>query len=225
MSNYHDKTLELLRSEPLWVHFPAHNLRNWANSNKVILPAAFLEWAELNGQQLLSKYSNDDWFSFDRPRILTTPEGLRGILFYEENQGNFRKLVLLDRGDDPPVLFSWIGQPPWVVHTESFSDCVFAQIFDWQYWLEFYPDGPDYKEITYTGDIDLKTDRCLSILRERFTEEVSTRYIVDECEFRDYRFSKSLEERITVIVGNLSEDYEDCKASIQITGKYELVVE
>ena len=106
MSNYHDKTLELLRSEPLCVHFPAHNLRNWANSNKVILPAAFLEWAELNGQQLLSKYSNDDWFSFDRPRILTTPEGLRGILFHEENQGNFRKLVLLDRGDDPPVLFS-----------------------------------------------------------------------------------------------------------------------
>lgn len=229
MLNYHHKTLQLLKSEPLCRQTPAYNLRKWAKSNDIILPTAFLEWAELNGQQVLSKYSNDDWFYFneEEPVINTTPEGLKGILFHTENQGNFHQIVLLNFGENPPVLYSWIGEPPWIVYTQRFSDCIFAQIFDWQYWLEFDNEDPDYKEIAYTGEINLKTDNCLNILRDRFKEEVSTQYVVDVGdgnkfeEIKEYRFLISLDTRLTVTVGKLD---EDCRANIRITGKYEPVV-
>jgi len=203
MSKYHDRTLEMLRSqEGIPKEQPITALLEWAEANAVCLPAAYVEWARLDGQRLLRKYSSYDWFEFEAPRIITTPEGCRGLAFHQENQGNFSKILLLGYGDDPPVLFAWVEQPPWVVHTEWFSDCVFAEIFDWQYFFEFDPDDPKYKEVAYYGQIMLKSDLCLGLLRKDFHQGPTTREIMAGHSLVEYRFWRSLRERITVMVSD-----------------------
>ena len=162
---------------------------------------------------LLQKYSNDDWFWFDEPALVVTPDGVRGLKFNSENQNNFDRIVALDDGDDPPVLFAWIGEPPWVRNAERFSDAVYAQVFDWQYWLEFDPGTPEYKEITYTGNISLKDDRCLSLLRKRYEETVRTRFVIESASYAEYRFIKSPTVRLTVTVD------DNHAAEIRITGR------
>jgi hypothetical protein len=217
MVKYHGRTLELLGSEGLLVEQPLPGLIDWANVNDILLPAAYLEWAQLDHANLLQKYSNDDWFGFSKPKIITTPQGIRGLLFNCENQGNFSKIVALDHGEDPPVLYAWLGKAPWITHTERFSACIFAQIFDWQYWLEFKANDPGYKEIAYAGEIELRADRCLAFLRGRFEETVATAYAVESSLFTEYRFTKSPKERMTVTVGDSG------ATSIRITGEKNLV--
>ena len=209
--------MELLGSEGVRQERSVQALLNWAEKNSIRLPTAYLEWARLDDGTLLRKYSNDDWFMIDEPEVVATPDGVRGLRFHSENQNNFDRIVTLDQGEDPPVLFAWIGRPPWVKNAERFSDAVFAQVFDWQYLLEFKPDDPEYKEMGYAGDIDLKTDGCLAILRQRYEELVSTRLIVDEDCYTEYRFMKSLKERITVTVDAAR------KSHIRITGEGNLV--
>ena len=172
-----------------------------------------MEWANLDDGSLLRKYSNDDWFWFDEPELVVTPEGVRGLLFNSENQNNFDRIITLDQGDDPPVLFAWLGQPPWVTNSERFSDALFAQVFDWQYWLEFRPDDPTYKEITYYGDMSLKTDCCVAVLRQRYEELVTTRFIVGNAPYTEYRFLKSSALRLTVTVA------EDRSMQVRVTGR------
>jgi hypothetical protein len=218
MSKYHDRTLALLGREIAFGGHSALELIEWAKAHDITLPAAYLEWAQLDRKNILHKYSNDDWFGFHEPEIVTTSEGIRGLLFNRENQGNFDKIVQLDKGDDPPVLFAWTGAEPWMVCAKRFSDCIFAQIFDWQYWLEFDSNDPDYKEIGYCGEIELQTDRCLTFLREHFSELVTTQYTIEGKHFIEYRFWRSLKERITVIT---------CKEEtthIRITGEESLVM-
>ena len=111
MSRYHDRTLQLLGDKEVREK-PVPKLLEWARATGVVLPEAYLEWAQLDRNNLLGRYSNDDWFCFDTPEIVTTPEGIRGLLFNRENQGNFEKIVTLNQGDDPPVPFAWIGTPP-----------------------------------------------------------------------------------------------------------------
>jgi len=188
-------------------------LLDWSNANAVNFPAAFLEWAKLDDGSLLKKYSNDDSFWFDEPALVVTPEGTRGLLFHSENQQNFDRIVVLDQGDDPPVLFAWIGRPPWVMNAQRFSDAVFAQVFDWQYWLEFKPDDPAYKEVTYYGELSFETVRGLAVLRERYIETVTTRFVVDGALYTEYRFAKSSVLRLTVTVA------EDGPMSIRVTGR------
>lgn|GEM_PF-5182342 len=172
-----------------------------------------MEWAQLDGGSLLQKYSNDDRFWFDQPELVTTPEAVRGLLFNQENQGNFDRIVCLDQGDDPPVLFAWIDRPPWVKNAERFSDAVYAEIFDWQYWLEFKSDDPTYKEITYYGELNFKTDGCLEVLRNRYEETVTTSFIADGTRYTEYRFIKSPVLRLTVLVAG------DGSTNIRVTGR------
>jgi hypothetical protein len=200
MTRFHDRTLALLGNDAPRAGRPVEALIAWGKRNDIRLPAAFLEWAGMDDGSLLHKYSNDDWFGFDEPEIIVTPDGVRGLAFNSENQNNFDRIVTLDHGDDPPVLFAWIGRPPWVKNAERFSDAIYAQVFDWQYWLEFDADDPGYKEIGYTGNISLKEDCCLSLFRERYEETVSTRYVTDDNSYVDYRFVKSPALRLTVVV-------------------------
>lgn len=79
-------------------------------------------------------------------------------------------------------------------------------------------DDPDDKEVTHRGEIWLKTDHAIGILRERFEETVTTHYLIRPERFTRYRFWKSLKERMTVMVG------EDAAAHIWIRGEQDLVV-
>jgi hypothetical protein len=172
-----------------------------------------LEWAALDDGSLLKKYSNDDRFWFDNPELVVTPEGVRGLLFNQENQGNFGRIVCLDQGDDPPVLFAWIGRPQWVKNAVRFSDAVYAGVFDWQYWLEFKPDDPAYKEIAYYGELNFKADACVAVLRHRYQETVTTSFITDDTRYTEYRFIGSPVLRLTVLVA------ADGSTNIRITGR------
>jgi hypothetical protein len=218
MINYHARTLALLGKEITQDQYSVPDLLAWAKSNDIVLPAAFLEWAQLDRTNILRKYSNYEWFDFLHPEIVTTPEGKRGLRYNRENQGNFDRIVLLDEGDDPPVLFAWGGEPPWVEYAKRFSDAIFAQIFDWQYLLEFDPDNPDEKEIGYSGDIELRTDQAIQFLRDQYPEVVTTRSQIESTDYTEYRFWKSFKERLTVLVT------DGQKTSIRITGEERLVV-
>lgn len=218
MSKYHDRTLALLGPEGELEEQPAPELTAWAQANEITLPASYLEWARLDRNNLLRKYSNDDWFYLDNPDLVTTPSGMRALFFHSENQNNFNMYVALDSGDDPPVLYQEANNPRWLTYCERFSDYIFARIFDWQYLLVFDADDPENKDIAYTGDIELQNDRCISILRERFSQAVTTQYLVNDARIEEYRFWKSLRERMTVAVG------ADRRALITITGELDLVL-
>ena len=213
MPRFHERTLALLGSEGVRQQRSVEVLLDWAAHNSIHLPAAFLEWAKVDDGTLIQKYSNDDWFWFDDPKLVVTLDGVRGLLFNRENQGNFDRIVCLDQGDDPPVLFAWIGRPPWVRNTERFSDAIYAEVFDWQYWLEFKPDDPVYKEITYYGELNFKTDDCLVVLRKRYEETVKTSFVTDDTRYVEYRFIRSPVLRLTVLVSG------DGSTNIRITGR------
>lgn len=213
MTRFHERALALLGNEGVRPRRSTAALIAWSKEKDFRIPASFLEWARLDDGSLLHKYSNDDWFFFDKPLLIVTPDGMRGLRFHTENQNNFDRIILLDQGDDPPVLFGWLGNPPWVMCAERFSDAVFAQVFDWQYMLEFKADDPKYKEITYYGVIDLKTDGCLATLRQRYQELVRTQFIADGVRYCEYRFPHSSMLRVTVLVA------EDRTTHVTITGR------
>jgi hypothetical protein len=236
---YHNKTLQLLniREYPLeknadseeyaqilqllnTLEYPLEEnaaLEEYARGNGIVIPASFREWSKLDRNGILEKYSNCDPFWFSKPAIVDLDDGRKGLLFNSENQGNFDKILMLNCGEDPPVLYAWLGEEPWIEFSGSFSDCVYAQIFDWQYLPEFSQDG--LANITYYGKISLKKDRCLDYLKNNFTETVKTSFIVEGDRFDEYRFYRSSEERLTVQVA------EDKATSIQITGEYQLVLQ
>src|ERR1700722_12801394 len=135
MLRFHEMTLGLLGNEEILQQRSVETLVDWAAKKEILLPASFLEWAEFDDGSLLRRYSNSDWFEFDEPELVVTPDGERGLRFNSENQNNFDRIITLDQGDDPPVLFAWIGQAPWVRNADRFSDALFARVFDWQYWL------------------------------------------------------------------------------------------
>lgn len=213
MLRFHERTLALLGIHDDIQHRSVEPLIDWAEKNAIRLPAAFLEWATIDDGSLLKRYSNDDRFWFDNPALVITPDGDRGLLFNQENQGNYDRIVCLDQGDDPPVLFTWIGRPPWEKNAERFSDAVFAEVFDWQYWLEFKADDPTYKEITYYGDLNFKTDGCLAVLRNLYEETVTTSFIGDDTRYTEYRFIKSPVLRLNVLVA------DDGATNIRVTGR------
>ena len=180
-----------------------------------MIPASFREWSELDTNGILEKYSNCDLFWLTTPEVVNLNDGNKGLLFSRENQGNFDKIVMLGFGDDPPVLYAWLGQEPWIEFSSTFSNCVYAQIFDWQYMLEFDEDGG--AEIGYYGTLNLRNSNCLAYLRKNFTETVKTRYTIECKQFDEYRFHRSIKERITVQVAS------DNAALMQITGEYRLM--
>lgn len=211
MTQVHDRTLALLGiTNPPQRSLEA--LTQWAEQNAITLPASYLEWAAIDNGDLLHKYSNDDHFEFDRPEIVTAPKGVRGLVFHHENQGNFKRMVVLDQGDDPPVLFAEYSKP-WTANAAHFSEAIYAQVFDWQYWLAFDDAHPTYKEITYTGDIGLKNDGCMDWLRQHYEETISTQFVWERARYTEYRFITSPTLRLTVMVAGKR------NASIRITGR------
>lgn len=114
---------------------PHSELNTWANTTALNLPAAFVEWAEMDPEgNLLSRFSNCD--SFDWMNVGELPDGRKALYFHKEHQGNFDAACLLDSGEDPPVIFIWYdGQ--WVNSCSKFSNYIFTQIFDWQHKLLF----------------------------------------------------------------------------------------
>jgi hypothetical protein len=212
MSTYHDRTLALLGLQGNVRARPVPKLVQWATESGIALPAAYLEWAQLDGEAILSTNSNTDAFYFEQPEIVVTPNGVRGLLFNRESQGNFDKIIVLDGDDDPPVLFACIGKPPWVKYADHFSACVYAQIFDWQY----MPDNQ--------GAFSLRTDRCITFLRRNFTETVTTHFVMDDRYYTEYRFFKSAALRLTVLVEDTARPTDEGVAHIMITGANREVV-
>jgi hypothetical protein len=213
MSKYHSKTLEMLGlTEPIEKQSNP-KLINWAKKNNIEIPESFLEWSSLDGGKLLEEYSNGDFFYFEEPEIIKTNQG-HGLLFHSESQGNFNKLIILNKGEDPPVLWFWYSNSSWVLHAERFSDCVFGQIFQWQYLVS---DNSNKVPKIYNEFIKLKTASCIDILRKHFTELIILHAnIEDDQKATEYFFWKSPKERIYVFVIN------DAKAQITISGEYDL---
>ncbi len=143
MTKYHNRTLELLgiTSDNLEAEIP---LMEWAKNHDVILPESYLEWAKIDRSDILAKYSNQDNFYIHEPSIENIAGDRRGLLFCQENQGCFDLIVMLDEGEDPPVLMSFgVEEDDWFQYSQSFSDAVFCRIFDWQYALDFSGDWPE----------------------------------------------------------------------------------
>jgi hypothetical protein len=197
---YHAAALELLGAEGRRERRPVPALEAWARANDVVLPAAYLEWAELGAGPLLEKYSAGSDFHFGAPEIKIA-DGRRGLLFERENQGNFDSVVLLDQGDDPPVLWGWLGKAPWVTCAARLSDTIYAQIFDWQFRMDLDDDddGEDESRVSrwQRNPIKLHTDRCLGGLRERFREVVASQYVMYGEPYATYRFLPSAPSTLT----------------------------
>jgi hypothetical protein len=210
MARFHERTLALLGEEGIREERSVDELLEAAREMNITLPAAYVEWCKIDDGSLLYKYSNQDNFWFD-PRGLEDYEGIRGIAFHQENQGNFTVVIPVDQGDDPPVYFGWVDSPPWVECAKSFSDYLYAQIFDCQYKLAFEEDG--YPYITDYVSIELRSDRCLVKFREWYEEVVTTQFEIEGTHYTQYRFLKSPKERIIVSV---VKGTSGC--SLQITG-------
>jgi len=195
--SYHAQTRRLLGLPEPAEPGDTSRLERWAAEQGVSLPEAVREIAASDGARLLNLYSNQDSFFFDTPAVVSTSHG-PGLLFCVENQGNFGKVVLLGQGDDPPVVFGWLSEEPWVRHAQRFSDCVFAQIFDWQYLLEFDADG--HPDIGYAPTVELPQAPSLQPLRDRFAEQVSTHLIVEGVRYDEHRFWRHPGLRLNVLV-------------------------
>lgn len=173
---YHKRTLDLLGVclESLEADIP---LTNWAFKHQIDLPKAYLEWAKIDRDEILVKYSNGDYTYIHLPTIVTLADGRQGLVFYRENQGNFDRIVMLDEGDDPPVLMSFgDDEEKWFQYSQRFSDAVFCQIFDWQYALDFSGDPP---EIAYYTNFTV-ANNGIDKLMSRHLELPQTQIISDE---------------------------------------------
>jgi hypothetical protein len=176
MMSYHEQTLNLLgiTSQNLEIETP---LMNWAFKHNIDLPKAYLEWAKIDQGEILAKYSPGDWIDIHKPSITTLTDGRRGLLFYRENQNNFERIVMLDEGNDPPVLMSFGNdEDDWFQYSQCFSDAVFCQVFDWQYALDF---SNDYPEIAYYAEFTV-TNNGIDKLMLRHMELPQTQIIIDE---------------------------------------------
>jgi hypothetical protein len=130
---------------------------------------------------------------------------------FSENQGNYDRLVVLDAGDDPPVLFGWCGRPPWVTFAQRFSDCVFAQVFDGQH-LRVILDEHTSPGPLCLARMELRDASGLSLLRARFRELVTTALAVEGDHLAEHRFVTPSDERLNAIVRN------GASVALRITG-------
>jgi hypothetical protein len=64
-----------MTSESLETEIP---LMNWALKHHIDLPLAYLEWAKIDRDGILTKYSPGDWIDLHQPRIVILPDGRRG---------------------------------------------------------------------------------------------------------------------------------------------------
>lgn len=165
-------------------------LMEWAREHALGLPAAFVEWAQFDPEgALLRKYSNGDRFRMQKPKLVELDGIGVGLSFMSENQNNFDLVIALEQGDDPPVYFGWIGRAPWTRYADTFSDAVFAQLFDWQYRLEFRSESPDEGFVTTYGHFSCRDmSPVLSTLRAGFPTLTETRFEIEGSNYQQSRF-------------------------------------
>ena len=111
------------------------DLGTLADEHGFELPASVAEWASLPGADaVLARCRDYEDRAFIRsPRLVELDDSRRLLVFYSENQDNFRLGVLLDGSDDPPVLINaaYAAEPgAWMPFADSFSDSVYSIVFD-----------------------------------------------------------------------------------------------
>ena len=133
---YHAKTIDLV-SEPV----PAGNEQSVILAERrlgVRLPESVREWySEVDGRNLLSKYSNNDWAlnpdEFKRVELC----GKELVTFLVENQGVCWWGFELNGSDDPPVHVN-LDPPPdnLFQYAATFSEFTYVRVFDFDGWYE-----------------------------------------------------------------------------------------
>jgi len=211
---YHDRTLKLLGitaeadSDP-----DTAELASSAVAHGLKIPAAFEEWVRLGGQDTMERLNHDEAFFFSTPEVLETFMG-PGLSFCQENQGCWELVALLDHGDDPPVVYvEWQdGEPlPGLLHADSFSECILAQVFDWQHMFEFSElDGA--ADMAYQATVMLDGPPSPDVLRQRFDQHATTHFLRYDKVYDNQRYSRSPDERLIVTVA------EGERAAITILG-------
>lgn len=196
----HAATLGLLGAEAPAPTRSLDELFDWASRIGVVLPGAYLSWARRDDGTLLEKYSNDDLFWFEPRDLVDLPDGGQALEFMTENQNAFDLAVLLGQGDDPPVMMFDAEDQHWFRYAERFSDAIYAQIFDWQFWLAFPPESEE-KELRYFGQMRLRTAAVLEQLRLACPEAARTTSEERGQARTQHRFPLSPTTRIGVSVG------------------------
>jgi len=101
----------------------------------VTLPASPREWYGREDAVTLLRYcSNEDFPLFPDEFSISEElhEGRQVLVFMHENQGVVEWGMSLGTGDDPAVVIRWTEPgEPWVSCAASFSDFVYALVFDW----------------------------------------------------------------------------------------------
>jgi hypothetical protein len=132
---YHKAIIELLGITDR-ISFTERSDLFFEGQQRVSIPASYQEWCALKfGEPLLKLFSNMDCFYLSSPKIRVDNTWGLCAEFMSENQNNFDLAVVLDGSEDPCVIFKWLDGRC-MQYASSFSDYVFAQIFDWQFSLE-----------------------------------------------------------------------------------------
>lgn len=138
---FHRTALDLLRIHPPQTPVLAEKLRQLEQEQQLHLPASVQEWYTLHGcmdimQEISLMHSpvditNYDPDVFDQYRAASPHGPMLPIMV--ENQGVWHLAVALTRSDDPPVYLAFQNQDTftWHLHSEHFSDFVYAWVWDY----------------------------------------------------------------------------------------------
>jgi hypothetical protein len=216
---YHHKTIEILKTDK---RFKTEQSEKCILENpKTIseLPQAVWEWICLQNQpqwrwgenkdQILRFYSNDDHFWINEQLIWKEneegsflDEGLKIVDFATENQNNFLLGIVWNGNPDPAVMYTDYQEQRWVTYTNSFSEFIYIQIFDWQFKLS--GKHPNWrKEIDEYGYIELKnTSDALEKFNHSYKKEPSNQYFWENEDIKVYRYSVNKTQRLIVYTSN-----------------------
>ena len=164
----------------------------------------------MDANNILSVFSNTD--TFDWQRIVDLPNGCKGLAFHEEHQGNFTKCCVVDGTDDPPVLWSWYDDENWTPYAARFSDCIFAQVFDYQYQLGLHDGCED--------TLSLRNGSVVTTLRARYEEAPETGFIIEGERWQENRFIAKDGDRLLLTSSDANQgDAEVSKVTLQLFGR------
>ncbi|HAI77345.1 MAG TPA: hypothetical protein DCM08_14010 [Microscillaceae bacterium] len=219
---YHQKTLELLKIDKRFPVDLCENLIASSPNPYPAIPQAVWEWICLQNQpawqwgaseerkeNILRFYSNDDHFWINEHLIWEANEegsfvyeGLKIVDFATENQNNFLLGIVADGHPDPQVMYTDYQEKRWVPYVHSFSDFIYAQIFDWQFKLT--GKRPYWrKEIDHYGYFKLKYDPMVyENLNQRYTIEPSSQLFWEEEDIQICRYSIKKTQRLVVYSSN-----------------------
>lgn len=143
---YHQTARSLMKAAPPFTQEVSPLIRSGIDFHALSLPQSILEWLSLDPDaQLFQRMTQMPHYFVSIPELRNHIKrhrlGKRDQLAIElifENQGCFVMAASLENGDDPPV---WIsedfhfcegGQPTWLLHSHSFTECMLA--FAWDFY-------------------------------------------------------------------------------------------